>query len=65
MTIQSPKKPCTGYNPDTPPDFHHENQHITPQNNFAKKSLNSGNFKEMPILRAFQGGKLKMGIKWG
>lgn len=31
--------------------------------NFA--SLNNGNFKEIPILRAFQGGELKMGIKWG
>ena len=41
MTIQSPKKiHAIGTNQTKLPDFHHQKQHITLQNYFAKKNSN-------------------------
>ena len=45
MTIQSLKNLRNRQNPDKTPGFSHQNQHITPRNNLAKRSLNNASVK--------------------
>lgn len=58
MTIQSPKIRAIGRIQTKFPDFYHQNQHITPQNNFAKKSGNNSSCLKKPV---FMGNGIKNG----